>query len=372
MKILHIYKTYFPDTFGGLERAIEQICRQTATLGVNNTVLTLSKIPSPALVRRPEATVVRVKQCGELRSTPFSIRLLGSYTSIAKQYDVLHYHFPWPFADVLHLIGGRRQPTIVTYHSDIVKQRILRLAYEPVMHKFLSRVDRIVATSPNYLESSVVLKRYREKCDVIPFGLDETYYPRLERDRLERWRQAVGADFFLFIGVLRYYKGLDFLLDAVVTTSHRVVIAGTGPLERHLRRRIQAEGISNVTLLGYIDDNDKMALLSLCKALVFSSHVRSEAFGISLLEGLMAGKPLISAEVGTGTSYVNEHGVTGFVVERETGLAIRNAMDLLANNLELASVMGQAARKRFETLFTANRMGYLYFETYRNLISENE
>lgn len=368
MKILHVYKTYFPDTFGGLERAIEQICRETSKFQVVNSILTLSSNPTPALIRRPEATVIRERAWLEVGSSPFNFGLVRRYKRIAEQYDLLHYHFPWPFADVLHLAGGGSRPAIVTYHSDIVRQKLLKIVYRPVMRRFLSTMDSIVATSPNYLESSDDLKPFRPKCELIPYGLDERYYPTLDVSRRERWRAVVAEDFFLFIGVLRYYKGLDFLLDAVSGTSHRVVIVGTGPMERHLRRRIEKECMSNVVLLGYVDDADKLTLLSLCKALVFSSHLRSEAFGISLLEGLMVGKPLISAEVGTGTSYVNENGVTGFVVKPADGSALREAMNKLASDPALANKMGAAARARFERLFQADRMGRLYFDVYRRVL----
>ena len=83
------------------------------------------------------------------------------------------------------------------------------------MHRFLSSVDRIISTSPNYLETSEVLSHYMDKTDVIPIGLDRAHYSMASDDRLEYWRHRVGGKkFFLFVGVMRYYKGLFVLLEA--------------------------------------------------------------------------------------------------------------------------------------------------------------
>src|SRR5690606_32759723 len=137
-----------------------------------------------------------------------------------------HYHFPWPFMDLVHFATRLRKPAVVTYHSDIVKQKTLLQLYRPLMHRFLGSVDRIVASSPNYVASSPVLARFADKVEVIPFGLDRDTYPPASPETLERWRQRLGEGFFLFVGALRYYKGLHVLLDAAHGTDLPVVILG--------------------------------------------------------------------------------------------------------------------------------------------------
>jgi len=179
------------------------------------------------------------------------------------------------------------------------------------MHQFLKRVDRIVATSPNYVESSQTLQRYRDKVRIIPIGLDETTYPCPTDEKLAYWRKRVGQRFFLFVGALRYYKGLAFLLESLRLTSFPVVVIGTGPEEAELKALSQRYGLTGIRFLGGLPDEDKVALLSLCYGLVFPSHLRSEAFGISLLEGAMFSKPMISCEIGTGTTFINVAGETG-------------------------------------------------------------
>src|SRR5271165_1034529 len=166
---------------------------------------------------------------------------------------------------------------MLTFHSDIVRQRLLMHVYKPMLRRFFANVQAIVPTSPNYLESSELLQDYREKATIIPIGLDEESYPKPVPERVAYWRQELGEDFFLFVGVLRYYKGLHILLDASVNNNSRVVIVGAGPVEADLKRQALQLGLTNVAFLGAVSDEDKVALLKLCCAVVFPSHLRSEA-----------------------------------------------------------------------------------------------
>jgi O-antigen biosynthesis rhamnosyltransferase len=225
-----------------------------------------------------------------------------------------------------------------------------------------------VPTSPNYLQSSELLQDYRDKATVIPIGLDETCYPQALPERVQYWQDEVGEDFFLFVGVLRYYKGLHILLDACANSSSRVVIVGAGPVEADLKQQAMRLGLTNVHFLGAVSDEDKVALLKLCRAVIFPSHLRSEAFGVTLLEGAMYGKPLISSEIGTGSSYVNIDGVTGLVVPANDPPALRAAMHRLEQDRVLASEMGRKARERFETMFTARQMAQSYAALYERVL----
>jgi rhamnosyl/mannosyltransferase len=171
--------------------------------------------------------------------------------------------------------------------------------------------------------------------------------------------------------VLRYYKGLHILLDACVNSRRRVVIVGAGPVEEDLKQQAARLGLSNVQFLGAVSDEDKVALLKLSRAVVFPSHLRAEAFGVTLLEGAMYGKPLISSEIGTGSSYVNIDGVTGIVVPPHDPEALRAAMQRLEETPALAASMGRNARLRFDELFTAQRMAESYVALYRDVLERN-
>jgi rhamnosyl/mannosyltransferase len=369
MRVLHFYKTYYPDSLGGIEQVIRQLCVGTGRLGVTNQVLSLSRQKDLAPYEFEGTMVHRVPLDVEIASNACSLSALGALARMAREADVVHYHFPWPFMDLAHFIARVNKPSVVTYHSDIVRQKHLLRLYQPLKHRFLQSVDTIVATSPNYMASSAVLDRYRDKTRVITYGLDRNTYPEPSAELLQQWRERVGEKFFLFVGVLRYYKGLHILLDAVEKLDYPVVIVGAGPIEHELKAHAERLGLKHVMFVGALDDADKVALLTLCYAVAFPSHLRSEAFGISLLEGAMFGKPMISSEIGTGTTYINVDGETGIVVPPSDAIALREAMQKLWDNPQLAGDMGVRAEARYRELFTSEQMAASYTALYHELVA---
>ncbi|VXC48632.1 glycosyltransferase family 4 protein [Massilia sp. 9I] len=369
MRVLHFYKTYYPDSVGGIEQVIRQLCVGTTRLGVTNTVLSLSRQKELAPIQFDGHTVVRTPLNFEIASNACSWQALGALSRMARDADVVHYHFPWPFMDLAHFMARVNKPAVVSYHSDIVRQKRWLRLYQPLKFRFLDSVDAIVAASPNYLDSSAVLERYRDKTRVITYGLDKATYPSVEPCRLAHWRAKVGPKFFLFVGVLRYYKGLHILLEAAKGLDYPIVIVGTGPEEQALKEQAARLGLKHVMFTGALDEPDKAALLTLCHALAFPSHLRSEAFGISLLEGAMYGKPMISCEIGTGTTYINRANETGLVVPPSDPAALRGAMQALWNDPELARRMGVRAEQRYHELFTSEQMAASYTDLYRELVA---
>lgn len=371
MRVLHFFKTYLPDTTGGIEQVIYQLCEGGRAHGIHAEVLTLSPEPVPERMRVAGHDVRRAKQDLFIASTGFSRQAFGMFSEMAAEADVIHFHFPWPVMDVVHFMTRHRRPTVVSYHSDIVKQRALLTLYRPLMMRFLHSVDRILVASPNYQRSSPVLRHYGSKVEVIPYGLDRTAHPNCSPEKLAYWRQRVGPKFFLFVGVLRYYKGLTSALDALQGTDFPLVIVGSGPQEAELRSQAERLRLRHVQFLGRLDDEDKACLLQLCHAMVFPSHLRSEAFGISLLEAAMYRKPMISCEIGTGTTFANLADVTGLTVPPANPLALREAMTRLWNNSEEANQFGANAAARFEQLFTAERMCAETVRVYQQVIEQH-
>ncbi|MCG5496572.1 glycosyltransferase [Ectothiorhodospira variabilis] len=383
VRVLHVFKTYFPETQGGLEEVIRQICRYTHPLGVQTRVLTLSADSLPETISLPETEVVRCPRQWDVASCGLSWPFFRAFRRQANWADIIHYHFPWPLADVAHILMAPRKPSLITYHADIVRQQGLLRLYRPIMHRFLGQLDTIVATSSNYAHTSPVLQRFAHKVKVIPIGLGEGQPPEPDPDRVSALRQRVGEGFFLFVGVLRYYKGLHHLLEAIAphhvdagssqgAESLPLVIAGSGPMERALREQAKQLGLAHIHFLGQVSDADKTALLQLCRGVVFPSHLRAEAFGLTLLEGAMHGKPLISTEIGTGTSFVNRHCETGFVVPPNDPAALRRFMLILHRDPAMAATLGQAAQRRYLDLFTAPRMADAYERLYRQLLSADK
>jgi len=331
------------------------------------TVLSLSNELVPRKIEINGYSVIRAHQNFSIASTGFSFSVILRFIQLARNSDIIHYHYPWPFMDIIHLLSRTKKPTIVTYHSDIIRQKRLLFLYRPIQKLFLDSVNVIIATSPNYLKTSRVLGTYANKTKVIQIGLDHNTYPIPSEERKNYWRNKIGPKFFLFIGALRYYKGLHILIEALKEVEYPVVIMGAGPVENELKRHAQCLGLKKIIFIGMMQEEDKTALLTLCYAVLFPSHLRSEAFGISLLEGAMFGKPMISSEIGTGTSYVNISNETGLVIPPAAPLALRDAMRYLWDNPGVAKRMGQSARERYLRLFSSEEMANSYVNVYKEL-----
>ncbi|UJR63063.1 glycosyltransferase family 4 protein [Dickeya zeae] len=372
MRILHFFKTYYPVAYGGVQQVIYQLAEGASQRGAHVDVLSLSPDHASQNGRIGNHYVHTSRQDLYIASTGFSLSAIKDFRRLAEQADVIHYHFPWPFMDLVHFGVRPNKPTVVSYHSDIVKQKYLLYLYKPIMSRFLSGVDAVIASSPNYVKTSPVLSRLAREPEVIPFGLDPASYPPATAALLDKWRLLCNGPFFLFIGFLRYYKGLSYLLDAMEGLDYPIVIVGEGPCEQELKAQAMRLGLKNTIFVGAIADEDKNALLELCYCVVFPSHLRSEAYGMTLLEAAMYGKPMISCEIGTGTTFINLHEQTGFAVHPADPISLRTALVKLWNNSSLARQMGNNAKARFNQFFTADRMVKDYMALYERVINKHQ
>ncbi|WP_186371965.1 glycosyltransferase [Yersinia alsatica] len=370
INVLHVYKTSRPASYGGVESFIDTLCKTGSKLGVKNTVLTLHPSPAKNPLEMDGYAVHQAKQDLFAASTGFSLSAFSQFKKLAGVSDIIHYHFPNPFADMLHMVYPPKKPCVVTYHSDIIKQKYLLHLYRPLMRRFLNSINHIISTSPNYFASSVILQQYADKVSVIPVGVDHGSYETADPERFNYWRTRLPEPFFLFVGAMRYYKGLHIALEAISGTKIRVVIAGVNGIEEKLKAKAASLHLDNVDFLGFVNDEDKVALLHLCYGFIFPSHLRSEAFGLSLLEAAAVGNPMISCEIGTGTTFVNAANETGLVIKPGSSGDLREAMQYLLDNPDAAAKMGENAKKRSRELFTAERQAKLYFEIYQSLVNK--
>lgn len=350
MHILHIYKDY-PPVMGGVEHHLRDLSEGLAARGHRVTALTTSQTRRTT-VEAPLAglEVIRAARDLHLASTPLSLAMLGRARGIRA--DIVHLHFPYPPGDLAALLAPGGPPLVVTYHSDIVRQRALLRLYRPLLGHTLRRAARIIATSPGYVRSSPFLRAHAAKCAVVPLGVDAArFHPGAERP-------AGQPPVVLFVGRLRYYKGLHFLLDALPhVLPATLVIAGAGPERARLEAQAAALGVAGrVRFIGDVAVDDLPALYRAADVFVLPAHLRAEAFGIAQLEALASGLPCVSTELGTGTSYANRHGETGLVVQPGDAAALARAINILLASPELRRHYGANGRRRVERLFTSERM----------------
>lgn len=372
LRALQVYRTYFPDPPGGLQEAVRQIAMASSGFGVQSRIFTLSPNSVPEIVSRPEGEVLRAHSWAAPASCDLGgLAAFRLFAQACSQSDVVHYQFPWPFEDVLHAVIRPQIPAVMTYQSDVVRQKFLGTMYAPLMWHTLKSMSVIVATSPAYARTSPVLSHPSicGKVRVIPNGIvEESYSKEADEGVFERIGMDRSEPYFLFIGVLRYYKGLHTLVQAANSVDATIVIAGSGPEDGALKELLTQTGARNVVFAGQITEPEKVALLRSCLALVLPSHLRSEAFGMVLVEAAMFGKPQISCEIGTGTSFVNFHEETGIVVPPEAPDDLAQAMNQMLREPSTAASMGLAARARYERLFSGDALGKAYADMYRDVV----
>jgi GT2 family glycosyltransferase/glycosyltransferase involved in cell wall biosynthesis len=345
---------------GGVERFIESLILSNNSASNTYSVVCTGNKDETYIYNGVK--VISFSKSFEIASTPISWNFFFGLKRIVREYDLIHYHYPYPFADITHIFNRIKKPYVITFHSDIVSQKRLRVFYAPFEKIFLTNALKIYATSLNYLNSSNTLKEFRHKTSSIPIGISKPVFKRKESN------PRLPEKFFCFIGVLRYYKGVEILLKASIINRLPLVIIGDGPYRDLILRYIKSYNLRNIHYLGALNNDAKFNVLEQSYALVFPSTHRSEAFGITLLEAFSLRKSVISFDLGTGTSFVNRHLRTGLLLEEISEVGLASAMNLLWNDERLAKRLGKNANKDFTTKFNPNLFGKRYLNEYRNIL----
>ncbi|HVZ19663.1 MAG TPA: glycosyltransferase [Vicinamibacterales bacterium] len=356
MRVVHVFKDFYPPTTGGIEQHMHLLSTSLAR-HVDVTVLVPSRSPRTIEESIDGVHVVRTAEFGRYASAPLCPTMPVWLWRLRP--DLVHLHFPNPMGDLTYLLSGWRGPLVLTYHADIIKQRRLLPCYQPVLRMLFGHVNRIIATSADYIASSEMLSAHRDKCTVIPLGIETGRLMLSDSDRqgVCELRREHGDRIVVFVGVLRYYKGLDVLVRAMTRVRGRVLIAGRGEERARLADLARTLGLADrVMLLGEVDDTQRRQLLHAADVVVLPSIDRCEAFGISQLEAMACGTPVVSTDLPTGVRHVNRNHVTGLVVPPGDERALAHSLDRLLGDAQLRRRLGEAGRQRVHEHFTADRM----------------
>lgn len=358
MKILHLYKDALPNSYGGIETFIFELARETSKLNCENVVLSTGA--STQYINHHGSRVEYLRKNFTVLSTPISFEYFWKYKEIKNQFDIIHLHYPYPFADLTVLANFTNTPLIVSFHSEIVKQKISKILYNPIEYMTFRKAQALVFSSNNLLQRVTSEHKLVHKSHMIPLGLKSSSKPTKAVFSAKKDKRP----YVLFVGVLRYYKGLDVLLNAAKHLEYDILVAGNGPLKKRLEKRKVDENISNVKFLGRVTEKQKDKLITNCRVLVLPSILPSEAFGLAILEAFALGKPVITCELGTGTSEIVDDGITGYVVKPNDHMSLAKKMTILLTNEPLAISFGNAAYSKFNSSFriedTARRYLALY------------
>ena len=369
MKVLQVNKLYYPH-IGGVENVVRMFVVGLKDK-VDIEVLAANEAPRTVVEYTDGVKVTKVASLGRLRSTPMAP---GFITTLKKsKSDIYHFHFPNPTGELAYLIAKPEGKLVVSYHSDIIRQKTLLKFYRPFLEKFLDRADRIIASSPNLIENSPFLQRVKDKCTVIPFSVPPDWLaltPQIQA-RADELREQHGPRLAFFLGRLIYYKGVDYLIKAFKEVDAKLVIAGDGELEFELKKLTEELGIAHkVEFVGALPSKELAAYYHACDVFVLPSVESSEAYGLVQLEAHACGKPVISTNLPTGVPFVNKDGVSGLVVPPKDVAALADALSRLLGDDALRLKLGAQAKERFENEFAMDVMIERLLDVYKEVLHE--
>jgi len=329
--------------------------------------------------------VIRVPSYGRLLFAPISPTFpyyLNKEISHFKP-DILHIHMPNTSVFWLLLSSQARTiPWVIHWHSDVVssdyatKLKYAYPFYRPFEQAMLKQSQVIIATSPDYLASSVALEKWQEKCQVVPLGLKVTDLPKLDQALPLKFNQIwkPGQPHLLSIGRLTYYKGYRYLIEAMqYVPDAQLIIVGTGELEASIKAQIlELELAERVYLSGKLDYLTLHQLLKSCDIFCLSSIERTEAFGMVLLEAMAYAKPIVVSKVpGSGMNWVTQNNFNALFAEKENAKDFAQQLNKLVQNPELRKELGQKGKKRLLKNFQISKIASLSYKLYLKILGSN-
>ncbi len=347
---------------GGMETHLRDlVVHQSALTTVN--VLVAGDSPRTTTEAVDGASVTRIATLGTLASVPVCPLLARKLRG--RNDALVHMHLPNPGAAAAFLMSGHPGRLIVTHHSDTLGRRFLRRLSDPFVNRVMERATAIIVTSKRYLESSEELRPFREKCHVIPMGIDPARFELEIHDEAKAIRLAYGNRLVLAVGRLVPYKGFEFLIRSMRDVDARLLILGTGPLLAKLDELIKACGLTEkISLIGHVEDI--VPYYKAANLFVLPSISRAEAFGIVQLEAMASGLPVVNTDIDSGVPEVSLDGETGLTVAPQDAGKMADAINSLLKNPELRNQYGLAAVDRVRRKFSVQGMAERTLQVYQD------
>lgn len=360
-----MYKDFDPPVRGGIERHVALSCRfQREWAEVR--ALVCSRRPWSRTRAVDGTLVTEAGEWGRLQGAPFAPLFPWYLRRIAA--DVVVVHVPNPAAELGWLLARPRGALIVRYHSDVVRQAAAMRLYAPFQQRFLRAAARILPTSEPYQASSQTLAPFLAKCHAVPLGIVPEDFAAPEESAIRDLRDQYGDPFVLFAGRHRYYKGLEYLVEAAAQIEAPLVIAGDGPERARMMRLAESAG-ARVHFPGELSHEALVAHLHACAVAVLPSVARSEAFGMSIMEAHACGKPVVATALGTGVEFINENEMTGLNVPPRDAGALAHAVNRLLGDPAARASMGAYARSRIQASFHARNVARQEYDHYQEVLA---
>ena len=346
LRILHAFKIYYPEVYGGIPYAIEQAMKVRPDL-FEHHLLVCSTAPDA-----PENAmdgVERVRSFGNLFSLPIAPTYPFRLWQEMKQADVVVLHAPFPLADLVLGLGLRKRvPLIVYWHSDIVAQKFFGRLLRPLLMATLERAKAILLSDQRILHRRELADRFGAKLKALPYPID------LDRFALSADEQAqvlaLKAQYpklVLSVGRLVKYKGFDVLIEAARHVDATFMIVGEGVERAALEAQIMQHGLQDrVLLVGALSERELIIHLHASDLYALPSITNAETFGIVQLEAMAAGCPIVNTQLQTAVPLVARDGVEAITVAPGDADAFADAVQRILSDETLRQTYAHAALLR--------------------------
>ncbi len=364
LRVLHVGK-FYPPHMGGIETHLQALCG--ALLSHADVRVLVSSDDRRTIEETVDAVpVARLATLLTAFSTSISPAMVSRIRD--SQADLVHIHLPNPAAVLAYLASGHRGRLIVTYHSDTVKQKFLGRMFEPFLNAALRKSAAIIATSPNYLATSPVLQAFRDRCHIIPYGIDTAQFENCDAEAVRGVRERFGERLVVSVGRLVYYKGFEVLIRAMASVHGKLVIVGDGPLRGELQSLAAGLGVTDkVVFAGEINNAGLTLYYHAADLFALASVARSEAFGIVQIEAMAAGLPVVNTGLDSGVPFVSLDGQTGLTVPPGDAPALAAAINRLLDDHTLRQTLGHAGLRRAKQEFSLDTMLRRTLQLYENV-----
>lgn len=366
MKVLQLGK-FYPPFYGGMETHLQLLAtRLQASVDVH--VAVASGASPPGRDTDGVVPVRRMRAYAVVAATPICPELFSVIRDVRP--DLVHIHHPHPLAMLAYLTSGTSAPCVVSYHSDIVRQRVLRRLVAPIVTRTLARSAAILVASPQLIENSAVLRPFRHKCHLVPYGIDTSAWHHVDLAMAAELRRRYGPRIVLAVGRLTHYKGFEYLIRAMHKVDATLLIVGGGALRESHAKLIAEEGLeARVHLLGSVPD--VRPYYDACDVFVLPSTTPNEAFGIVQLEAMAAGKPVVNTALASGVTFACPPDVAALTVAPRDSAALARAIERLLTDPDLRSRLGNAGRARVAQEFPASLMSDRTLGIYRAVAADS-
>ena len=378
-KFLSVCKRYSPE-IGGIEIVAEKIAKIAIEEGYSSEIITFNNdnVMKEEIIENIK--VSRLPTIFEKGSIRLSFKYKEMMKRKAKDTDLILFHFPCfqPEIDFLFKDKYKKIKKICFYHGHVIGQGLLSVLYNKIItRRFLDAMDIIIVTSPNIKNSSFLLRDYQEKIEVIPLFVNlKHFYYREDNKRkflLNKFKNK-KEKIVMYIGRLGRYKGLNYLVKSYKYLDKEIgiVIIGEGPKEKEIKKLVDDLNLSkDILFLNHVPYSELPSYYSAADVFVLPSD-SGEAFGLVAIEAMACGIPVITTELGTGTSYHNIDGVTGRVIppknEEEIAKAIKEILFENPERYKKENIIKRAAEFSYEN-FEKNVVEKIL--SWKIMISEN-